>query len=164
MTKVVSRCDDNVKMIVDVIVATVVVVVRWGCFCHLASIWWTKNNSRTRPFVAGPPFHSPPSPSPQSPFPLPRAVTQAIVAVVVRCYCKILTLLCSCFKPDLLVSSDGLAEYKGSPLTTPIGHITALLKNAQISWTSAIFHLFYYRIKMNAVKANKTRKTWVLNN
>ncbi|KAK3711630.1 hypothetical protein QZH41_014060 [Actinostola sp. cb2023] len=36
-------------------------------------------------------------------------------------------------KPDLLVSSEGQAEYKGSPLTTSVGHITALLKSAQIS-------------------------------
>ncbi|XP_031550223.1 tyrosine--tRNA ligase, cytoplasmic-like [Actinia tenebrosa] len=36
-------------------------------------------------------------------------------------------------KPDLLVSSEGVAQYKGSPLTTTMGKITSLLKNAEIS-------------------------------
>ncbi|EDO32430.1 predicted protein [Nematostella vectensis] len=36
-------------------------------------------------------------------------------------------------KPDLVVSSSGVAEYKGSPFVTSVGQITAMLKNAQIS-------------------------------
>lgn len=36
-------------------------------------------------------------------------------------------------KPDLCTSEEGVAEYKGSPFVTSAGHITASLKNAQIS-------------------------------
>ena len=40
----------------------------------------------------------------------------------------------SCFQPDLCTSEEGVAEYKGSPFVTSTGHVTASLKNAQISW------------------------------
>ena len=37
------------------------------------------------------------------------------------------------FQPDLVTSEDGVAEYKGCPMVTSAGQITASFKNAQIS-------------------------------
>ncbi|XP_068755338.1 tyrosine--tRNA ligase, cytoplasmic-like [Montipora capricornis] len=36
-------------------------------------------------------------------------------------------------KPDLLTSENGVAEFKGCPMKTSAGHVTASFKNAQIS-------------------------------
>ena len=38
------------------------------------------------------------------------------------------------FQPDLVVSSEGVAEYKGCPFVINNAPVTSSLKDAQISW------------------------------